>query len=233
MIRFERMKAEERSICSEVAVQAFADYEYFSIYVPDNEKRLRFLRSMLKSEIILNDGPAEFYTAKEEGKIVAVAMLCRPDYRKPSDMAYMKAGFWKCFLQGGIRNVAAWNKMEAGAIAPCHSLAGITWYLNLLTVTPEKAGGGIGSQMLHQCILPVVKNRGGETLCLFTNSQINRKFYLKNGFEEFDAQTFRYKSKTIGSWSYRISVNNFYLKSQAEYVCPRRLSGKNNSEYGV
>ena len=75
-----------------------------------------------------------FFTAKDGETIVAVAMLCPPDHKKPSDMAYMKVGFGKCFLQGGIRNVAAWNEMEGKAGQPCHRLAGQVWYLNLLTV---------------------------------------------------------------------------------------------------
>ena len=133
-------------------------------------------------------------------------MLCPPKYKKPSDMAYMRAGFGKCFLQGGIRDVAAWNAMEGKAGQPCHSLGGQTWYLNLLTVEPNQKGQGFGSRMLRECILPYVRNHGGEMLCLFTNAEGNRKFYQKNGFEEFDQRFFKRKGKQLGSWSYRISI---------------------------
>ena len=67
-------------------------------------------------------------------------MLCPPEYQKPSDMAYMRAGFGRCFLQGGIRDVAAWNNMEGKAGGSCQSLGGQTWYLNLLTVEPNLKG---------------------------------------------------------------------------------------------
>lgn len=83
-----------------LAAQAFGDYEYFTDYIPNEQQRTRFLRTMLEIEIRINDGPADFFTAKEEGKIVAVTMLCPPEYQKPSDMAYMRAGFGRCFLQG-------------------------------------------------------------------------------------------------------------------------------------
>ncbi|MBQ9007994.1 MAG: hypothetical protein IJ088_01505 [Clostridia bacterium] len=51
-----------------------------------------------------------------------------------------------------------------------------------------------------------MKRNGGKTLSLFTNSEINRVFYLRNGFEEFDATEFTHNGKTLGSWSliYRI-----------------------------
>ena len=205
MLTFEKMRPEERSACAELAARAFGDYEYFTCYIPDEQRRTRFLRTMLEIEIRINDGPADFFTAKEDGNIVAVAMLCPPEYKKPSDMAYMRAGFGRCFIQGGIRDVAAWNDMEGKAGEPCHSLGGQTWYLNLLTVEPARKGQGFGSRMLQECILPYVRDHGGETLCLFTNAESNRKFYQKNGFEEFDQRFFNRKGKQLGSWSYRIS----------------------------
>ena len=203
MVTFEKMMPHERGECAALAARAFGDYEYFTDYVPDDKKRTLFLNTMLQIEVRLNDGPATFFTAKDDGKIVAVAMLCPPDYKKPSDMAYMKAGFGKCFQQGGIRDVAAWNDMEGKAGQPCHRLAGKVWYLNLLTVEPSCKGQGIGTKMLRECILSYVKEHGGDTLCLFTNSENNRKFYQKNGFNEFDEQWFTYHGKKLGSWSYQ------------------------------
>lgn len=203
MLSYEIMLPEERKACSELAARAFASYEYFSIYVPDDKKRLRFLQAMMESEFKANADAATFMTAKEDGNIAAVAMLCDPNYKKPTDMAYMRAGFGKVFLRGGIKNVAAWNNMEAKASAPCHELAGGSWYLNLLTVDPAVEGRGIGTKMMQEYILPYMRKHGGKGLCLFTNSEINRQFYQKNGFEEFHDQSFTYKGRTIGSWSYR------------------------------
>lgn len=206
MLTFEKMCPEERGACAALAARAFMDYEYFTDYIPNDQRRTRFLNTMLDIEVRINDGQADFFTAKIDGEIVAVAMLCPPEYKKPSDMAYIRAGFGKCFLQGGVRDVAAWNDMEGKAGEPCHSLGGQTWYLNLLTVEPEYKGQGLGSRMLRECILPYVKEHGGETLCLFTNSEVNRKFYQKNGFVEFDQRSFNRKGKQLGSWSYRASI---------------------------
>ena len=206
MLTFEKMCPEERGACAALAARAFMDYEYFTDYIPNDQRRTRFLNTMLDIEVRINDGQADFFTAKIDGEIVAVAMLCPPEYKKPSDMAYIRAGFGKCFLQGGVRDVAAWNDMEGKAGEHCHSLGGQTWYLNLLTVEPEHKGQGLGSRMLRECILPYVKEHGGETLCLFTNSEVNRKFYQKNGFVEFDQRSFNRKGKQLGSWSYRASI---------------------------
>lgn len=78
MVIFEKMKPNEREECAALAARAFGDYEYFTDYVPDEKMRRRFLGTMLQIEVKLNDGPATFFTAKDNGQIVAVAMLCPP-----------------------------------------------------------------------------------------------------------------------------------------------------------
>ena len=206
MVTFEQMTTQERAACVELAARAFADYEYFSVYVPDDKRRLRFLKAMLTAEFKVNADRAAFFTIKNENKLRAVVMLCDPNYQKPTDMEYMKAGFGKVFLRGGIRNVSAWNAMEAEAMKPYRSFTGNVWYLNLLTVDPAYEGKGFGSEIMQDHILPYVRDHGGDSLCLFTNSEINRRFYRKNGFEEFHEQQFTYKGKTIGSWSYQIKI---------------------------
>ena len=205
MLSYERMQPTELLSCADLAARAFGDYEYFSIYVTNNKKRQRFLQALLRSEFRSNQNSAAFFTAKKDGILAAVAMLCAPDYRKPSDAQYLRNGYLAAMLHGGVRNVSAWNEMEKNAVAPCHSLTGKTWYLSLLTVDPNLAKQGIGSDMLRNCLCPYVQQYGGKALCLFTNSQRNRLFYQKNGFTEFHSQQFSYNGKQIGSWSYRLN----------------------------
>ena len=199
---YREMKKEERDACAELAARAFDDYEYFTVFFPRGERRYRFLRSMIDTEFRVNDGLEVFLTAKEGDRTVAAAILCRPGYIKPSAAAYLRGGFWKSMLYGGFRDVSAWDKMEYEAFSPCREMnRKDAWYLNMLVVSPDRKGEGIGSRMLQECLIPYVKEHGGKKLCLFTNSQGNRVFYRKNGFTEFDERQFAYKGKTIGSWS--------------------------------
>ena len=92
--------------------------------------------------------------------------------------------------------------MDSTAGIPCHTLQKGAWYLSSYLVNTSMQGEGIGSRFLQECIIPFVKKKGGKKLCLFTNSEINRKFYRKNGFKEFHKQVFRYRGKSLGSWSY-------------------------------
>ena len=204
MLEYQEMDPRERKECANLAAEAFYDYEYFSIYVPDDTRRKRFLRALISCEFKANRNKPEvrFFTAKENGKTVAVAQLCDPKFKKPDDMTYVRSGWFGVVLRGGAKGVNAWNAMEKIASAPCHELGGENWYLSLLTVAPSAEGKGVGSRFLSEWIIPYAKERGAQTLSLFTNSEINRKFYEKNGFSEFDEKEFRHEGKTIGSWSY-------------------------------
>ena len=61
--------------------------------------------------------------------------------------------------------------------------------------------------MLHDCILPYIAENGGGLLTFNTNAEINRAFYKKNGFEEFDVDTLNENGKEIGNWSYKRMID--------------------------
>ncbi len=207
---YELMKPEEMNTCVEIAAKAFGHYDFFSTYIPNERKIPRFLRSMLGTEYRVNRGLVHYLVAKENERIVAVATLRDPGYQMPSNGEYLKAGFWKNLVIGGYQNVAAWFDMDQKAYIPCEKLIAAeenTWFLHLLAVDVDVEGKGLGSRMLKECVIPYVKEHGGEALCLYTNSEINRKFYTQNGFKEFDEQSFSYKGKSFGSWSYRMNLS--------------------------
>ena len=199
---YEIMKPEEWKECIELAARAFGNYDFFSVYFPNSQKRLRFLSNMLRVEFTVNKDLVHFLTAKENGKIVAVALLRDPRYQMPSVKEYLRASFWRNLVIGGWNNVTAWFDMDQKAGVPCQKLKGDVWYLHLLAVDISYEGKGFGSQMLRECLIPYVKEHGGKAFSLYTNSEINRTFYTKNGFKEFHAQQFAYNGKSFGSWSY-------------------------------
>ena len=203
---YEMMNPEEMKTCVDLAAKAFENYDFFSAYVPDNRKRPAFLKNMLLTEFKVNLEKVYFLVAKQDGKIAAAAILRAPEYEMPTVKEYLKAGFWKNLVIGGYRNTAAWFAMDQEAGIPCRNLSGRTWFLHLLAVDNAIEGRGIGSGMLQECIIPFVREHGAEALSLYTNSEINRRFYTKNGFTEFDSKTFSYNGKSFGSWSYRMDL---------------------------
>lgn len=210
MLTYGHMTAQEIDSFVELQVGAFAGYEYFSSFVPNERRRARFLRNLFDSDVRVNLERQHFLVARDEdGRVVAGAALRAPGYEHPSDLAYLQAGVWRAYISGGHRAMSAWLEMDDEAGTPCHELQAAeegVWYLHLLVVDAANEGKGIGTRMLQECLIPYVRERGGRELCLFTNSQVNRRFYERNGFDEFDERWFEHDGHRIGSWSYRQTV---------------------------
>lgn len=204
MIEYQIMERSEMMACVSLAADAFSSYDYFKLYIPGDDRRKRFLKALIRCEFRTNVGldTVRFLVAKENGKILAVAQLCSPDFIKPSDGAYICNGWFGVMFKGGFKAVDAWNNMAKQASHPCHALSGKVWYLSLLTVERSAEGKGIGSRFLKECVIPYVQKEKAEALCLFTNSEANCRFYEKNGFEMFNEKRFEYNGGSIGSWSY-------------------------------
>lgn len=197
------MNRSEIRECAEVASQAFLDYEYFTNYFPCEAERLDFLRKVITPEYRTNFGVSHYLVCKEDDRIVAVADLHAPDYRKPGDLRYMLHGWWRVLLIRPAEPVNAWLQMDAAAGEFCHQQQDATmWYLSSLTVHPDYQGRGVGTRMLRECIMPYIREHGGTRMCFFTNSEKNLRFYTGLGFEVRDTRTFTYRSHTLGSWSF-------------------------------
>ena len=205
MVRYEQIRREDLPACTALATRSFMDYEYFSNYFPEKNRRRRFLEKMLEIEFRLCFGKTDIWGAWDGDVLCAVALLCPPEWVKPSAWQYMRAGYGKVFLAGGIRRVSDWDDMNAAAMKPCHAEKN-AWYRSSLTVDADQEGQGIGSRMLRECLVPRVRSRGGKRLVLFTNSEDNRHFYEKNGFWLFREESYSYHGKTMGSWSYAMDI---------------------------
>lgn len=137
--------------------------------------------------------------------IVAVAVLKTPD-DKEIDFIDFSIKSLKMICAGGIKNTKAFLKMCEVSDLACHNLPNPKWHLVLLAVSSSYKGKGIGSSMLQNCIIPYVFKKGGGLFTFNTNAEINRPFYKKNGFEEFDECVLFENGKESGNWSYKMLV---------------------------
>ena len=197
------MQRNETGECAEISVQAFADYEYFTHFFPDERERLAFMRAMIHSEYRTTRRRARFLAARHEGMLAAVADLFPPDWKKPGDLQYMLHGWGKVLRLPKQDIIKEWLAMDTAAGHYCHTLlGGTTWYLSSLTVRPDCQGKGFGREMLMDCVIPYVRTNGGTRLCFFTNSESNLAFYQHLGFEVADYQELDCRGQKMGSWSF-------------------------------
>ena len=204
-IEFGRMKHSEIRQAAELATRAFDDYEYFTNWFPAKLERNKIQFALIWHEYKTNFGPAKYLVARDNGKLVAVAQLNPPSYRKPSDFRYVLHGWLNVYKAGDRKLIEKWMKMDADAGKPCHDYQKTgpdIWYASSLTVDPSAQGTGIGTRFIEYWE-SYVRERGGKQIVFFTNSQKNLSFYLKRGYEVFDEREFEYLGKKMGSWCLR------------------------------
>lgn len=202
-VEFGRMKRSEIRQAAEVAARAFDGYEYFTNWFPEKEQRNRIQFAFLWREFKTNFRASQYLVGRDGDKIVAVAQLNPPQYKKPSDLWYVLNGWLKVYREGDRKTIDDWIKMDSDAGIPCHEYQktgpGI-WYASSLTVDPSVQGTGVGTRFIAYWEDYIRKN-GGKELVFFTNSKKNLQFYLNRGFEVFDERIIEYKGTKMGSWS--------------------------------
>lgn len=183
--------------CYEILKDSFKNYPFFEVYKGKNQKV--FFDLMMKIWIDNSFEKGTVLIAEDENNIVGVAVLKAPDDKDIDIIDLVSAG--------GLDDIKAFMKMCEISDEACHALSNPKWHLVLLAVPSKHKGNGIGSKMLHHCIIPYISKSGGGLLTFNTNAERNRSFYIKNGFEEFDNSTLLENGIELGNWSYRLKIN--------------------------
>ena len=204
-LEFGKLRYSEIKAAAELATRSFDDYEYFTNWFPDQEERNRVQFALIWREYKTNFGKAVYLSAKQDWKLVAVAQLNPPSYKKPSDFSYLLHGWLNVYKAGDKKKIDGWLAMDAAAGKPCHDYQKTgpeIWYASSLTVDPSAQGSGVGSRFIEYWEL-FIREHGGRQLVLFTNSQKNLNYYQRRGFELFDEREIDNNGNPMGSWSLR------------------------------
>ncbi|GCF94162.1 N-acetyltransferase [Enterococcus florum] len=144
--------------------------------------------------------------ALDQDKVIAFAILEKPDHQKTDFLAYLKNGGWKLLRFVGIPSLIGYMKLLDQIMEPLNQITVPNWYLAHLAVDPAYQGRAIGSNMLQECIIPLVKEQDGKLLTLGTQTELNQRFYQKNGFTSFDHRLLTWKEQELNTWSLRREV---------------------------
>ena len=214
MINYRRPKKEELKEIARMCALTFIDYPMFNDIRREFREPGRFLDFMCEVHYVYIKAyykKSEFFVGEDNGRIKSFAILVRPYSEDISLLDYFRAGAFKLFKKASLPGILKFlNVLETGH-KPGSGIKERSWQLELLAVDRSSRGQQLGSKMLNECIIPYIKEQsiGGEaeTFITFTNTEINKKFYLKNGFTEFDYTTIPMSESAVGNWSFRMNVN--------------------------
>jgi GNAT superfamily N-acetyltransferase len=206
MIKYREVRRGELEEVAALLTEAFREYSFLNIYGENKKNQPKFLHEIQEVGVKAAYKKHLMIVGIQDDKIVSVARIKSPSAPEISLLDFILAGGIKVLLAGGIVNTFGFLNMLKEASAVCHSLPVPVWYLEVFAVSASCQGQGVGTRMFKECIIPYIQKRGGGLLTLITNTEQNRVFYKKNGFEEFHEMVIRRKSKEVGNWSYRMEI---------------------------
>ncbi len=205
-MEFRLAKKNELRRCAKIAGESFEDYVFYKMFPMEEQKRLRFIHKIMSTGVRCAFSEGELLVGLEDCQIVAVAIVERPNRKPTSGLTYIQHGGLNVLLAGGKTNTLKWMKMLEECDSAIHGLTEPYWYLSSLTIANGYKGQGIGSRMIRGGIIPWVKENGGGFLTLITNSEENKCFYERNGFELFDTTEIKRNGMAMTNWSFRMQV---------------------------
>lgn len=214
MIQYRRPEKNELKAIAKMSAVTFSDYPMFheirdefsdmdSFITLMSEVQHVFLKAYYKN--------ADFFVGEENGEMKSFAVLIPPHSSKVNIFDYFLSGAFKLLGKTSLRKLLKLVNIVEEGHGPISEIKEKSWMLEILAVDKSCRGQRLGTKMLNDCIIPhIAKQSSGtkpETFVTFTNTEGNQKFYLKNGFTEFDYTTIQRNGQTIGNWSFRMTID--------------------------
>lgn len=210
MINYRQAEEKDLSEISTVLTQAYKNYCFYSETIgktfKDEKSYEEFLYHLFYIYVKTNLKKQICMVGIINESIVSCAGIKNPSIKHSGIYDYIAAGGLSLFKYSSPINIFRFLKFSEEGYSICSELKPDAWYLDSLVVSPNYQGKNLGSQMINDCIKPYVINNGGTELSLITNSEINRQFYIKNGFEEIDESIIIYKNTKLKNWSYSLKL---------------------------
>ncbi|RDU24112.1 N-acetyltransferase [Anaerosacchariphilus polymeriproducens] len=214
MIKYKSLRLEELKEVARMNAKTFADYplcdEIRNDFL-DEDSFVDFMTEVFKVYIGAYFKKSVVIVGKEDNLIKSFAILVRPYSSDIGLFDYFRAGALKLFRTVSIPKVFKFLNVLNEGHKPCKELKKRSWFLETLAVDKLCKGQQLGSRMLKDCIIPYIKkhikSNKSESFITFTNNAINRKFYIQNGFSEFDSTAIESNGRIIGNWSFQMSVS--------------------------
>lgn len=209
MLTFRNAREEETEEICRILTDAYMDYDFFSLYEENLKKRWNFIYEIQMLGMRANMKRGQFFVGEDDGQIV-LALACQEPQKKQAGLAeYLLSGAVKAMMKCGFAKMLSWNAMDEHCEKPIRVMMQKeknVYYLHNLAVRKSAQKKGYGSRAIQEFLIPRIKNSGGGSLTLITNSQENADFYGKNGFTCFNFSQVMCKKTPVGNWCLKMEI---------------------------
>lgn len=206
MITYREIKKEEIKEVAKMVTESFGDYPFYLLTFEDKfkkkDKLFKYLEKLNCIHILSNFRKHKVIVGVENNKIISILILQNPKLKRLSIWDYILSGGIKLVFPVGFKRIIDFFKISNKVHEDIENNYPNSLYIELLVISKELKEKGYGSKLFNEFLFPYLKNEGIKELSLITNTEINSKFYLKNGFQNFNIKNLKYKEKEITTWSF-------------------------------
>ena len=210
MIDYREAGTKDFNRIAQLSAKSFGHYPYFDCAFrnafKNEESYNTYMEKLHRVNIKANAQQNKCFVGVKDGEIVSAALIQDPAKKKADVEDYVKAGGLSLVYPVGLSKILDFFHFSEDARADCDHKHPSAWYLEVLAVDNSMKGCGLGSGMLQDCLIPYVQKQGGQELTLITNPEGTRKFYAKNGFQEFSQRTLEKNGQRVGNWSFCMDI---------------------------
>ncbi|UQZ33102.1 hypothetical protein C2I18_05730 [Paenibacillus sp. PK3_47] len=138
-----------------------------------------------------------------DGTIVSAVLLKKSEVNPPGFFQYLFNGGVALAAGAGIRRIIHILKTLDTMKEAVNRYGQDSWYIDSLAVAEGYQGKSLGSGLFNTFIFPYVSRHGGGPITLVTHTELNKKFYCKNGFEVFSEYSIGPEGNQITNYSFR------------------------------
>ena len=206
MIEYREAKRDEIEYISKLAALSFGHYPFFDFAFQDSfeseKEYFKYLEKLHRVHTRANMKCHKCFVGEKNGRIVSAALLQDPSKRRISVWDYIESGGMSLLFPVGFSKILDFFDVSEEGHLDCAEQYPNAWYIELLAVDAEMKGGGFGSGMINDCLIPYIRSNAGGELALTTNTEKNCTFYEKNGFGCFAERRLTRGGQEIKNWSF-------------------------------
>lgn len=202
MTTYRKATISDKESLVSIVIGAFHDYPIFRHFTKNEKQHKEFLRILMDVDIMTHLKKHTCIVGVENDAIISVALLRSPNDTSIGFTDYMSFGAMRIMKCIGVVKTLRLLKMVSVMEHVSDVDGRSAWVLNTLAVAISSQGKGLGSRMLNDYIAPYIASNGGGVLTLVTNTDLDCKFYLKNGFNQIRKAIVKSGHVSLPTWGF-------------------------------
>lgn len=208
MKSFRLAKKEELHEVAALFTESFLEYPLFPLILTQGKDYKKHLYRLNYTNTKSYFQQNACFVGILDGKIVSAVLLKKSGAKGPGFVQYLFNGGLALAGQIGIKRIFHILKTLDKMKEACNRYWKESWYIDSFAVAKGHQGKNLGSTLFNTFLFPFISEHGGGRITLVTHTELNKKFYCKNGFKVFNEFGIGAGDNPLTNYSFELVVKS-------------------------